>query len=123
VCGNESLRDGRGLAPIEILGNGRQRPLVRDDELGVPAAADDAEDSLANLPERGSRSARRDLAGDLHARNVRWPPRWRGISTFALKQVGAIERARANAHEHLACSRLWSRDVAHLQHLGATGAS
>ena len=58
VRGEEDLGDGRGLLEVEVGGDRHGHPLVGHDVLGLPAAADDPEDAVADLRAARSRPAR-----------------------------------------------------------------
>jgi hypothetical protein len=45
---DEGFGDGRGLVPVQVGRNDRERALGRDDVLGLRAAGRDAEDALAH---------------------------------------------------------------------------
>ena len=79
VRGDERLGDRRGLDEVEVRRDRHRHPLVRHDVLGLPAAADDPEDPVADLERAGDvRPQRIDLAGILEARDVGRCARRRG---------------------------------------------
>ena len=95
VRSEEDLGDSRGLLEVEVRGDRHGHPLGRDDVFGLPPAADDPEDPVADLERPGdARPERLDLAGELQARDVGRHSRRRRVIAPALHQVGPVQPAR-----------------------------
>ena len=70
VRGGEDLGQAPGGRPLEPVGDRHELALVDDRELGLPAAADDGHDAIADLEACGVGPERGDLAGELEAGDV-----------------------------------------------------
>ncbi len=83
-------------------GHGRAVALVDDEHLGLRPAADDPEDPVADRERRDPVAERGDLAGELHAGDVRWDAGRRGVEPGPLREVGPVEPGAVDPDLHLA---------------------
>ena len=88
--------------PVQAVGHGHGLALVDGRELGLPAAADDRHDPVADREALGARPEGGDLAGQLEPRDVRVRALGRGVHALALQQVGAVEAGGPDADQDLA---------------------
>ena len=123
VRGDERLGDGRRLDEIQVRRDRHGQPLVGQDELGLPAPADDPEDPVARLQRaRNGRTQRIDLARILQTGDVRRRARRCGIHSPALHEIGPVQPACPNADTDLLAPRLGRGDFANLENLRTAGA-
>jgi len=101
VGGDEDLWEGGGLDPIEGIGHLREGALGGEDELGLGAAAGDAEDAAAGLPPEDGGADGDDLAGELEAGDIAGSAGRRRVMAAALEDIGAIEAGGVDADEDL----------------------
>jgi hypothetical protein len=80
-------------------------PLVNGDAVGEPAAADEAEDAVTDVPPEHSMAAGDDAAGHLEPGDVLRRARRRRIAARALREVGGIERGVGRNDDDLAAAR------------------
>ena len=109
-CGDEDLRNGRGVGDSDGGGNRQHLPLVHGEAFGVGAAPHDAHHLVADLPERGPLPHRRHSAGVLHAGDLvggRWPR----VVPAPLQQIGAVERGGHDVDDDLLRPRRRIRNV------------
>ena len=86
---------------------------MRHDAVGQPAAADQAEHPVADLPAEHSRSGGDHLPGDLQPRDVRGRAGRRRVVALPLGHVGPVDAREAGGHEDLVGP--WNRVRALLQ--------
>ena len=106
VRGGEHLGEAARLGPRQCVGSGRRHTLVRQRKLGLPTAADERHDAIADREAFDVTAERNDLTGELHARNVRWAPGRRRVQPASLRHVCTVEAGRAHVDEQLARARL-----------------
>ncbi len=118
VGGDERLRARGAVRERQVVGHPRQCPRGDHDLLGIGAAAGQAEDAVTRLPARRVIGGV-DLAGELHAGDVGRRTGRRGVMPHPLEQVGAVDRGRAHAHQHLAAHALGVGHVGVLENVRA----
>jgi hypothetical protein len=87
------------------------------DVVGIAAAADQAENPVADAELGDSVAQGIDLASDFDTRNIGGRPRRGRILAEPLQDVRSIDGGRANANAHLTPRGLWSRDFANLENV------
>ena len=71
-------------------------------KLGLPAAADERHDAIADREAFDVAAECDHLAGELHARDVRRAAGWRRVQTAPLQHVGAVQTGGAHLDQQLA---------------------
>ena len=115
VDGDEDFGHAAHGDEIELRGNHRAVNGRDRDVLGLGATAGQPEHAITDRTRGHVRSDERDLAREFHAGNVGRPTGWRGITTRALQQIGAVQSRAVNAHDDLLGTRLRDRPIRHLQ--------
>jgi predicted amidohydrolase len=105
VRGHERLRHGCGLLLVEALGHADDVALVRDNAVGQPPAADEAEDAVSDLPVPHLLAAGDHVPGNLETWNILGRTGRGRIAPGPLGEVGRIERRILDGHDDLAASR------------------
>ena len=85
----EHLGEPACLGPLQGVGSRCRHTLVRKRELGLPTAADERHDTIADREAFDVTAERDDLTGELHARDVR---RATGRSRIQARVVAACRR-------------------------------
>ena len=88
-------------AQDRLVGDGEGVGLVDEGHGGLRPAAHDRHDPVAGGEERHLPAHRHHLAGELHARDVDGPPRWRRVEAGPLYQVRRIQAGRPHRHQQL----------------------
>ena len=101
----EHLGESAGLGPVEPLWHGHRSSLVYERQLGLAAAPHHRHHPVPLREATGTGSERRNLSGQLEARDVRRRAGRRGITTPALKHVGTVHASSANPDQQLALAR------------------
>jgi hypothetical protein len=105
VGGREGLHEPARLRVAES-GRGRQRvPLVDGDELRLPAAAEEGDDTVAGREVAHRTPGVDDLADALEPGNVGRRARRSRVPSRALHEVGAVDPGAADEHEQLISCR------------------
>ena len=102
----EGLGEAAGLGPGEALRHREQGRLGHGQQFGLAPTADEGHDPVTQPEAAGPRAQADHLAGQLHARDVRRPPRRGGIEPLPLDQVGGVEAGGGHGHQHLPRSGL-----------------
>jgi hypothetical protein len=102
VGGQAGLGQGGGLEIAQALGHGARLALVHDEQLGVGAAAHDAEDAAAGGERAHALAHRLDDAGVFEAGHVGGGAGRGGVGPAALQGVGAVDARVADRDAHVA---------------------
>ena len=102
VGGREHLGEPTGGVPVDACGHGQGGPLVEDRLLGLPPAAHDRHDPVADREALGGRPHRHDLARELEPRDVGRAPGRGGVVAASLEHVGPVHARRPDVDQDLA---------------------
>jgi hypothetical protein len=105
VRSQERLRRGSRLLIVEALRHADDVPLVHDHTVGEAAAADEAEDSIAELPAEHLVSKRDDASADFEPGHVLRCAGRRRVASGALGEVGRVDRRIRLGHDELVAAR------------------
>ena len=101
VRGDEHLGHARGLHEVEPFGDRRALGRGHRQQLGLGAAAGDAEHAGAERGHRDAGAVRDDLARELEPGDVGRRAGWRGVVPRELHEIGAVQAGTVHPYEDL----------------------